>query len=181
MPFTYTAIVGSRQFPPVAAGAVRDVAARILADPGAGIVSGGATGADHFAVRALLELGQPHRGLIVTPWKEFEGFPYSIRADIERFAAGGGQIEWGSVPPSANRPEVIAGLFGRNVRLVRRAAALAAFPHGSCNGTAFTIRKALESGIPVTVYFWDSDTGTLKQAHGNMHAQIPLFQNSAPN
>ena len=176
---SYTAVVGSRQLPPCAAEAVKVLVAGILQNPGAGIVSGGAMGADHFAIRALLELGECPRGLIVTPWRGFEGFPSSIRKDIQRFAAQGGQIEWGLVPTLTNRAQVIAGLFGRNSRLIRRAGAVAAIPHGTCNGTAYTIRRAQEHGIPVTIYSWDETAKKLKPERIPERAmQISLFQHS---
>ena len=183
----YTAIVGSRQLPPSAQGAVREAVGRVLADPRAGIVTGGAMGADHFAIRALIEFGQCRRGLIVTPWQGFEGFPYLIRQEIRRFAASGGHIEWGLVPTTAtpgspgsgtNRAQVVAGLFGRNRRIIERACAVIAFRHGVCNGTNYTIQHAIERGVPVTVV-----DGPFASGGGRVplpQIQMPLFQHPAP-
>lgn len=116
------------------------------------VASGGAVGADQFALSALVEQGVSASGVVFSAWSSASGFPAPVRPSVGRFLAGGGQVVWGSASPGAPRQQAVSALLGRNQRLVSACSCLVAFLHGSSRGTLFTVRQAVRRGIPVYVF-----------------------------
>ena len=123
-------IIGSRTLPEEYRGKVREMV-KYLLGKGYGIASGGAVGADAYALDALLELGQAHRGVIFSPWKHIIQFPDTVQPKIQKFLSEGGKVEWGHVELAAGRNAVVAGLLHRNIRLTKAVYGLVAYLHGS--------------------------------------------------
>lgn len=147
----YIGVIGSRQLPASYKEKVKQIVEQLLKE-GYDIASGGATGADNYALEALLELSAAHRGLIFSPWQEIDQFPIPVRDNIREFVMQGGKVLWGDTPPHASRQTVVAGLLGRNIRLVSGAVGLIAFPFGDSRGTLFTLRQAQKKNIPVRIF-----------------------------
>jgi len=144
------AIIGSRMLPIVYKEKMREVIKQLL-EKGYDIASGGALGADEYALESLLELGAAKRGVTFSAWTGFVGFPFSVQPQIREFAKQGGRIIWGTARPHSPRPEIVAGLLGRNRKLVESCCALIAYPFGESRGTMYTIKRAEEKGIPVKI------------------------------
>jgi len=155
-------IIGSRKLPDNFCSHVGEVISCLLAK-GCYVNSGGAIGADSYVISALLRMGKSYRGVIYSAWSYFSGFPYSARKDIGEFAKKGGRIDWGTVLPDPTRQEVVAGLLGRNRRLVENSDALIAYLYGESRGTMYTIKEAIKKGIPIVVFACDPISSRLYQ------------------
>ena len=144
-------VVGSRSLPPSFSPLVSRVVSALLGR-GYRVASGGALGADSFALSALLQQGAAPRGVVFSPWVSSSGFPASVRPQVAQFLAQGGQVIQGTAVPGGCRSQVVSALLGRNRRLVQSASGLVAFLHGSSRGSLFTVRQAVARGIPVVVF-----------------------------
>jgi len=144
-------VVGSRSLPSSFSPLVFRVVSALLGH-GFRVASGGALGADSFALSALLQQGAAARGVVFSPWVSTAGFPASVRPQVAQLLAQGGQVAWGTAVPSGPRSDVVSALLGRNRRLVQSASGLVAFLHGSSCGSLFTVRQAVARGIPVVVF-----------------------------
>ena len=116
------------------------------------VASGGAVGADQFALSALVEQGASASGVVFSAWSSASGFPVPVRPLVGRFLASGGQVVWWSASPSAPRQQAVYALLGRNQRLVSACSCIVAFLHGPSRGTLFTVRQAVRRGIPAYVF-----------------------------
>lgn len=141
--------VGSRSLPASFSPLVSSLVSAFRAR-GFQVASGGAVGADQFALSALVDQGAP--GVVFSAWSSGSGFPASVRPSISRFLASGGQVVWGMASVGAPRQQVVSALLGRNRRLVSACSCLVAFLHGPSRGTLFTVRQAVRRGIPVYVF-----------------------------
>ncbi|MCX5751216.1 MAG: DNA-processing protein DprA [Candidatus Saganbacteria bacterium] len=144
-------VIGSRALPASFAPLVSSVVSLFLAR-GFRVASGGAVGADSFALSALLQQGASSRGVVFSAWQSASGFPSSVRPQVSRFLASGGQVVWGSGSPGASRGAVVSALLGRNTRLVASSSVVVAFLFGSSRGSLFTVRQAVSRGVPVVVF-----------------------------
>jgi predicted Rossmann fold nucleotide-binding protein DprA/Smf involved in DNA uptake len=144
-------VIGSRSLPAFYSPLVSSVVFSFLAR-GYLIASGGAVGADSFALSAVLQQGVESRGVIYSAWQSASGFPTSVRPDVERFIASGGRVVWGSGSVGVPRQQVVSALLGRNRRLVSASSVLVAFLHGESRGSLYTVRQAVARGIPVIAY-----------------------------
>ena len=144
-------VIGSRSLPASFAPLVSRVVSLLLSR-GYGIASGGAVGADSFALEAVLQQGAASRGIIHSAWASASGFPSSVQPQVSRFLASGGQVIWGPASPSQPRSVVVSALLGRNRRLVSASSVIVAFLHGQSRGSLYTVRQAVEQGIPVIVF-----------------------------
>lgn len=142
--------VGSRSLPASFSPLVSSLVSAFLAR-GFRVVSGGAVGADQYALSALVSQGASASGVVFSAWSTASGFPASVRPTVARFLASCGQVIWGPSSPGAPRQQVVSALLGRNQRLVSACSCLVAFIHGYSRGTLFTIRQAVRRGIPVYV------------------------------
>lgn len=147
----YAGFVGSRSLP---ASFSTFVASLVSAFRSRGflVASGGAVGADQFALSALVEQGVSASGVVFSAWSSAAGFPALVRPSVGRFLAAGGQVVWGAASAGASRQQAVSALLGRNQRLVSACSCLVAFLHGSSRGTLFTVRQAVRRGIPVYVF-----------------------------
>lgn len=144
-------VVGSRSLPVSFAPLVDRVVSLFLAQ-GYSVASGGAVGADSFALFAVLRQGASSRSVVYSAWSSASGFPSSVRPDIDRFIAAGGQVVWGPASVDSPRHVAVPALLGRNRRLVSACSVVVAFLHGPSRGSLYTIRHAVSRGIPVVVF-----------------------------
>ena len=144
-------VIGSRSLPASFAPLVSHVVSLLLSR-GYGIASGGAVGADSFALEAVIQQGASARGVIYSAWASAFGFPSSVQPQVSRFLSSGGQVVWGSCPVGAPRQEAVSALLGRNRRLVSASTVIVAFLHGFSRGSLYTVRQAIEQGVPVIVF-----------------------------
>jgi hypothetical protein len=61
-------------------------------------------------------------------------------------------VVWGSCPVGASRQDAVSALLGRNRRLVSASSVVVAFLRGSSRGSLYTVRQAVEQGVPVLVF-----------------------------
>jgi DNA processing protein len=144
-------VVGSRSLPASFAPLVSHIVSLLLSR-GYGIASGGAVGADSFALESALQHGAASRCVIYSAWASASGFPSLVQPQVSRFLASGGQVVWGSCPVGASRQEAVSALLGRNRRLVSASSVVVAFLHGQSRGSLYTVRQAVEQGVPVIVF-----------------------------
>jgi len=144
-------VVGSRSLPVSFAPLVDRVVSSFL-DRGYSVASGGAVGADSLALSAVLRSDSASRGFIYSAWSSVSGFPSSVRPDVERFIAAGGQVVWGPASVGSPRHVAVPALLGRNRRLVSACSVVVAFLHGPSRGSLYTIRHAVSRGISVVVF-----------------------------
>ncbi len=144
-------VVGSRSLPVRFSALVGQVVSLFLSR-GFGVGSGGAMGADHFALSAVLSSGSSARGVVFSAWSSVSGFPSSVRPDVERFIGSGGSVVWGSVSSGCARPVAVSALLRRNERLVSASSVIVAFLFGPSRGSLYTIRHAVSCGVPVIVF-----------------------------
>jgi len=144
-------VVGSRSLPARFAPLIDQVVSLLLAR-GFDVASGGAVGADQFALSALLGCGASYRGVIHSAWSSISGFPSQVRADVVQFIAAGGRVVWGSASAGSPRSVAVSALLGRNRRLVSVSSVVVAFLHGPSRGSLYTVRQAVSRGVPVIVF-----------------------------
>jgi hypothetical protein len=149
-------IVGARTLPDSFREQVSGVV-RYLLSRDYHIHTGGALGADLFALQAVIEQEAFSRGLLLSAWASVQGFPRQVQPLVERYIQHDGQVSWGIVRPHASRSLAIAGLLSRNQRLVRASIGLVAFLYGESRGTVGTILQAIQRGIRVVVFVCGGD------------------------
>jgi hypothetical protein len=137
----FVAVVGARVLPESAASQVAAVVQFFLSR-GWGIGSGGARGADAFALHTVLRAGSAAcaRSVVFLPGARPAGCGGSLRA----FAARGGRVVAGA---GAGR----SALLARSRRLAHASAGVVAFLWGPSRGSVFTVREAIRAGKPAAV------------------------------
>ena len=153
------AIIGSRALPESYTEKVAGVVGRLLRR-GHEVCHGGAMGADHFVLQALLHLQAAQKGILFSAWETVSGFPLAVRPDVEKYLAAGGRcVSSSGLCPKGygggtNLPHYLArkALLQRNEDMVNCADAVIAFLHGQSRGSGFTIKKACQKGLPVLVF-----------------------------
>ncbi len=137
----FVAVVGSRELPPAWAAQVSNVV-RFFLRRGWGIGSGGARGADQFALEAVVAAGAAAcaRSVVFLPG----ALSAAPGGALGAFVARGGRVVPGS---GAGR----AGLLGRSRRLAQASAGVVAFLWGPSRGSVFTVREAVRAGQPAAV------------------------------
>lgn len=158
-------IVGARTLPESYREQVSEVV-RYLIDRDYLIHTGGAVGADQFALEAVISQGAVARGALFTPWQSVAGFPRAVQRSVDYFVSHRGRVRWGSVPQGSSRGVVIAGLLHRNERLVSSSYGVVAFLHGESRGTTRTVREACRRGLRVVVFLC-SDDAVLPEVEGS--------------
>ena len=148
-------IVGSRSLPASFSPFVSSLVSALVSR-GFRVASGGAVGADQFALSALVEKGLSASSILYSAWSSASGFPVSVQPLVSRFLASGGQVVWGPASPSQPRSAVVSALLGRNRRLVSASSVVVAFLHGQSRGSLYTVRQAIEQGVPVIVFLCGS-------------------------
>src|SRR5215472_12752323 len=132
--------VGARVVPEWGAPQVAAVGRGFLAR-GWGIGSGGARGADAFALRAVVAAGPAAcaRSVVFLP-----GAVPARAATVQAFVARGGRV----VPGTGSGR---LALLGRSRRLAQDSAGVVAFLWGPSRGSVFTVREAIRAGKPAAV------------------------------
>ena len=144
-------IIGSRELPEQFQEKVNDVVLYLLRR-GHVVAHGGALGADHYVLKALLAHSGVNRSVLFSAWQSQACFPKVVQPDVERFMAIGGKVLWGAGENGMPYPAVAAALLGRNVRLVNQCHGLVAFLHGKSKGTLSAVAMAQKRKIPIIVF-----------------------------
>jgi len=144
-------IIGARALPEEGKPKVKEIV-RYLVQKEYQIHTGGALGADVYALEALIFLGAIKNGLLFSPWSSIQGFPREVQKHVDYYVSHLGKVFWGLVPPHSSRSVAIAGLLSRNQRLVNASSGIVAFLYGESKGTKNTIRKAIARGLKVVVF-----------------------------
>ncbi|MBW1928866.1 MAG: DNA-processing protein DprA [Deltaproteobacteria bacterium] len=149
---SYVAVVGSRSLPLSWRSRVSAVVSSLLAR-GLSVGSGGALGADLFALRAVVLSGASAcSGSVVFLPGPVESSPRSCRSWLASFRRLGGRVVPGPACPGARRREFVSALFARSRRLVRGSRGVVAFVSGRSAGSWFTCQFAASLGLPVVVF-----------------------------
>jgi predicted Rossmann fold nucleotide-binding protein DprA/Smf involved in DNA uptake len=149
---SYIAVVGSRSLAGSWASRVHEVVGSLLAR-GHFVGSGGALGADLFALRSLVQRGRSACcGSVVFLPGALGSAPASSVPFLSRFVHLGGRVVVGSAPARASRNEFVSALFARSRALVSGSAGVVAFVSGRSSGSWFTVSCAVERGLPVVVF-----------------------------
>jgi hypothetical protein len=137
--YRFVAVVGARVLPESAAPRVAEVV-RWFLSRGWGICSGGARGADAFALEAVLAVGPEAcaRSAVFLPG------PAPRVGALGAFASQGGRV----VPGSGGGR---VALLARSRRLARESAGVVAFLWGPSRGSVYTVREAIAAGKPAAV------------------------------
>jgi hypothetical protein len=136
----FVAVVGARVVPEAAAGQVAAVVQHFLGR-GWGIGSGGARGADAYALGAVIQAGPGAcgRSVMFLPGRVPAGDD-----QFRRFLAHGGRVVTGF---GGGR----LALLARSRRLAREACGVVAFLWGPSRGSVFTVREGIRAGKPAAV------------------------------
>lgn len=146
------AVVGSRSLPLSWRSRVSAVVSCLLAR-GHSVSSGGAVGADLFALRALVLAGPSAcSGSVVFLPGQVTQVPSTVRRWLASFLRQGGRVVPGPARPGARRRQFVSALFARSRRLVVSSSAVVAFVSGPSRGTWFTCSFAASRGLPVVVF-----------------------------
>lgn len=149
---SYVAVVGSRCLPSIWSCRVDTVVASLLSR-GRFVGSGGAVGADLFALCSLVRRGcSACSGSVVFLPGEPGSAPSSCVSWLSRFVGLGGRVVAGPAPARASRRDFVSALFARSRSLVSGSAGVVAFVSGPSSGTWFTVSCAVEAGLPVVVW-----------------------------
>jgi hypothetical protein len=136
----FVAVVGARVLPEAVASEVSAVVGFLLGR-GWGIGSGGARGADTYALGAVVAAGS------VACARSVVFLPAAVPAQepvLQAFVASGGRVV-----PGAGGGRL--ALLARSRRLAREAAGVVAFLWGPSRGSVFTVREAVRAGKPAAV------------------------------
>lgn len=147
------AVVGSRKLPASWADRVSAIVQDLLRR-GNRIGSGGALGADLFALQALVRFGRQacEGSRIYLPGSILQT-PLVCRSLLLQFEALGGSIIAGTAAGRATaRSEYIGALFDRSIELVKATSGVVAFISGPSKGTWFTCEQAAKLGKLVVLF-----------------------------
>ncbi|MBN1850689.1 MAG: DNA-processing protein DprA [Deltaproteobacteria bacterium] len=149
---SHVAVVGSRVLPASWAARVDSVVGSLLAR-GLFIGSGGAVGADLFALRSLVRRGQPAcSGSVVFLPRVLGSAPCSCVSWLSRFVRLGGRVVAGPASGSASRRDFVSALFARSRSLVSGSVGVVAFVSGRSAGSWFSVSVAAGLGLPIVVF-----------------------------
>ena len=144
------AVIGSRSLPKSYQKQVTKVVKDLLSR-GYAITSGGARGADLFALKSLVQSDACTGSKIFLPCQKIEQTPSECRYWLKRFQDQSGKIIFGPASSKSKRSEFIHALFLRSKKLVEHSSGIVAFISGKSRGSWFTISYAVSKGIPVVV------------------------------
>jgi DNA processing protein len=144
------AVVGSRALPASWAGRVSQVVSSLVSR-GCSVGSGGALGADLFALQAVLQLGAVQGAQVFLPGSLAQAPAASARL-LQSFLSRGGEVLSGSAAPGCSFSQYVSALFARSEALVRASVGVVAFVSGQSRGTWFTCQFAARLGRSVVVF-----------------------------
>lgn len=102
------AVIGSRALPVGFSEKVVGVVGRLLMR-GHEVCHGGAMGADHFVLQALINCRAASKGILFSAWESVLGFPAQVQPDIQKYLAAGGQLS----PPLAGGHLIYPPVVGK--------------------------------------------------------------------
>ena len=144
------AVVGSRALPASWAGRVSQVVSSLVAR-GCSVGSGGALGADLFALQAVLRLRAVEGARVFLPGSVSQA-PAASAHLLQSFLGCGGEVISGPAVPGCSRQDYVAALFSRSQALVRASVGVVAFVVGQSPGTWFTCQCAARFGRSVVIF-----------------------------
>jgi hypothetical protein len=144
-------VIGSRSLPPSWSGRVSSVVSHLLAR-GCSVASGGALGADLFALQAVIEAGACRGASVFLPGASLAQAPWACQPALSAFQRSGGSLVPGVASPGCDRSTFIAALFARSVTLAKACKGIVAFVIGKANGSWFTCQQAVRLGRSVVVF-----------------------------
>lgn len=145
------AVVGSRSLPVSWQSRVASVVSSLIAR-GHCVGSGGALGADLFALRCVVRAGRSAcSGSVVFLPGSPASSPVVCQRWVSAFIQSGGQVVVGPARFGASPQEFVSALFSRTRQLVRHSRGVVAFISGRSSGSWFTCRFAVSLGLPVVV------------------------------
>lgn len=159
-------IIGSRRLPESFREQVSSIVQSLVLR-GYSIHTGGALGADAFALDAVISSDYCSQAVVFSPWISVSGFPSAVQSSIRQLIAYGGRVDWGCISVGASRGSVIAGLLERNSRLVHASSGIIAFLYGESRGTRRTIAEAIRLGRRVIVFVCDGESSLPRQHSGS--------------
>ena len=144
-------VVGSRQLPEQYQEKVNEVVQYLLGR-GHIVAHGGALGADHYVLKALLAHSGVNRSVLFSAWQSQASFPKAVQPDVAQYLNLGGKVLWGGGESGMPYPAVAAALLARNARLVTQCQSLVAFLHGKSKGTLSTVVQAQRRKLPIILF-----------------------------
>ena len=165
-------VIGARALPEIHQNLVEELVQYLLGR-GHIVAHGGALGADHYVLKALLAHNGVNRSVLYAAWQQAASFPKAVQPDVAQFMQLGGKVVWGGGEGGMPYPAVAAALLARNVRLVSQCHGLVAFLHGKSKGTLSTVAQAQKRKIPI-ILFPLSDHIDLPQQKGMRWYPITL-------
>ena len=144
-------VVGSRELPEQYQEKVSEVVQYLLGRSHV-IAHGGALGADHFVLKALLAHSGVNRAVLFSAWQSQASFPKAVQPDVAQYLNLGGRVLWGGGKTGMPYPAVAAALLARNARLVTQCHGLVAFLHGKSKGTLSAVAQAQKLKLPIILF-----------------------------
>jgi predicted Rossmann fold nucleotide-binding protein DprA/Smf involved in DNA uptake len=149
---SYIAVVGSRSLPGSWSSRVDSVVGSLLGR-GLFVGSGGALGADLFALCSLVRRGRAAcTGSVVFLPGPLGSAPSHCVQPLSRFVRLGGRVVVGPAPAHATKAEFVSALFARSRSLVSGSSGVVAFITGRSTGSWFSVHAAVALGLPAVVF-----------------------------
>lgn len=146
----YICVVGSRSLPSSWYCRVKSIVSYLI-KAGYGIGTGGAIGADLFAIKALVHYKKCVLSSVYLP-SLVSCVPRAVRSWLVLFIKNGGNVIEGAASPSACHSCYISALFARSRALVSGSSGVVAFICGPSKGTWFTCKYAVSLNKKVVVF-----------------------------
>ena len=144
-------VIGARALPENYQNLVEEVVQYLLRR-GHVVAHGGALGADHCVLKALLTHSGVSRSILFSAWQSAASFPKAVQPDVAQYLKLGGKVVWGGGESGMPYPAVAAALLARNARLVTQCQGLVAFLHGKSKGTLSAVAQAQKNKIPIILF-----------------------------
>ena len=145
------AVIGSRELPASWSRRVHQVVGQLLTS-GCQVASGGALGADLFALQAVVAAGRSSGASVFIPGVSVHQSPLACQQTLATFQQQGGTVVPGLAQPGATKDEFVTALFARSVALVTACKGVVAFVSGQARGSWFTCQQAARLGRSVVVF-----------------------------
>jgi predicted Rossmann fold nucleotide-binding protein DprA/Smf involved in DNA uptake len=171
-------LVGARALPASFQGQVSAIVSYLLSR-GYRIHSGGALGADQFALQSVISQGSCSQAVIYSAWQSVAGFPRQVQPSVEHLVSHGGSVVWGVVATRSARQAVSVGLLARNLKLVKASYGIVAFLYGESRGTLSTVRRAISHGRRVVVFLCGGGSSLPAPGGGRwvpLHCSVSCWQ-----
>ena len=104
-------VIGSRALPETQQNLVEEVVQYLLGR-GHIVAHGGALGADHYVLKALLAHSGVNRSVLYSAWQSAASFPKAVQPDVAQYLKLGGKVMWGGGESGMPYPAVAAAFTG---------------------------------------------------------------------